>query len=269
MIEISTQKEALRHTAKRMTIAVCLSAVMTLAAMTSQLGTNLAANVQVGYVMMSSLCVAVFVSAFLAGLLSYRSALLMKDLTLTKAELFRISRTDQLTGLLNRRGFDEAATAGLQRAYEEALPAVGMMCDIDHFKRINDQFGHEFGDRVLIAISELLRLFAADNGLLVARYGGEEFAIFAVGATAEQAMIYAEALRNGCSAPQIFVEGSPRVTISVGVATPENNPDLSVIMRMADEALYNAKNRGRNCVSRSKSLLAPLVSNTNLGRRVA
>ena len=107
------------------------------------------------------------------------------------------------------------------------------------------------------------------TGFLVVRYGGEEFAIFAVEATAEQAMIYAEALRNGCSTPQIFVEGSPRVTISVGVATPENNPDLSVIMRMADEALYNAKNRGRNCVSRSKELLAPLVSNTTLSRRVA
>jgi diguanylate cyclase (GGDEF)-like protein len=72
-----------------------------------------------------------------------------------------------------------------------------MMCDIDRFKVINDEYGHEFGDRVLVQIGEVLRVFANDSDLLVARHGGEEFAIMAIGLAHEQAMIYAEALRPG------------------------------------------------------------------------
>lgn len=71
-----------------------------------------------------------------------------------------MSRTDQLTGLLNRRGFDEAAISALEKAHGENLPAVALMCDIDCFKTINDQFGHEFGDAVLVQIGEVLNSFA-------------------------------------------------------------------------------------------------------------
>jgi PleD family two-component response regulator len=89
----------------------------------------------------------VIISALLAGGLSYRSALVMQELTLTRAELLRISRTDQLTGLLNRRGFDEAAIPALRKAQDASLPTVVLMCDVDRFKAINDRFGHEFGDK--------------------------------------------------------------------------------------------------------------------------
>ncbi|MDB5581598.1 MAG: hypothetical protein JWR80_6774 [Bradyrhizobium sp.] len=80
--------------------------------------------------------------------MSYRANLALQHLPLARAELWRISRTDQLTGLLNRRGFDEAAIAALKKAHGENLPAVALMCDIDRFKTINDQFGHGFGDAV-------------------------------------------------------------------------------------------------------------------------
>ena len=126
MSDIRTQREVLRHTAKRMAIAVSLTAVMTLATVTLQLGTNLDAAVRVGHVLTLSLCAAIAISAFLSGALSYRSALLMKELTLTRAELFRISRTDKLTGLLNRRGFDEAAAAALQSAHAAKRPVAAM-----------------------------------------------------------------------------------------------------------------------------------------------
>ena len=252
MSDIQTQREVLRHTAKRMAIAVSLTAVMTLATVTLQLGTDLDAVVRVGHVLTLSLCAAIAISAFLSGALSYRSALLMKELTLTRAELFRISRTDKLTGLLNRRGFDEAAAVALQSAHAAKRPVAAMMCDIDHFKAINDHYGHEFGDRVLVNIGEVLQAFAADNELLVARYGGEEFAVLAVGITEQQAAILGEALRQGCSARDVVDEdNSARVTISIGLAAPVGVARLSQLMRVADEALYMAKRQGRNCVARA------------------
>jgi diguanylate cyclase (GGDEF)-like protein len=252
MSDIQTQREVLRHTAKRMAIAVSLTAVMTLATVTLQLGTDLDAVVRVGHVLTLSLCAAIAISAFLSGALSYRSALLMKELTLTRAELFRISRTDKLTGLLNRRGFDEAAAVALQSAHAAKRPVAAMMCDIDHFKAINDHYGHEFGDRVLVNIGEVLQAFAADNELLVARYGGEEFAVLAVGITEQQAAILGEALRQGCCARDVVDEdNSARITISIGLAAPVGIARLSQLMRVADEALYLAKRQGRNCVARA------------------
>jgi diguanylate cyclase (GGDEF)-like protein len=86
-----------------------------------------------------------------------------------------MSRTDQLTGLLNRRGYLEAATGVLAKAKAAKSSAVALMCDIDRFKAINDQFGHDFGDKVLIEIGETIRAFGDEHGTLVARHGGEEF----------------------------------------------------------------------------------------------
>ena len=99
----------------------------------------------------------------------------MLELSRTKADLVKMSRTDQLTGLLNRRGYLEAATGVLAKAKEAKSSAVALMFDIDRFKAINDQFGHDFGDKVLIEISDTMRAFGAEHGALVARHGGEEF----------------------------------------------------------------------------------------------
>jgi diguanylate cyclase (GGDEF)-like protein len=261
MIEINTHSDALRHTAKRIMVAVSMTAAMSLVSTIVLLGTDMDASVRIGYVVTSTFCVGVGISALLTGALTYRSALLMRELTLTRTELFRLSRTDQLTGLLNRRGFDEAATAALEKAHQGKLPAVAMMCDIDRFKVINDEYGHEFGDRVLVQIGEVLRVFANDNGLLVARHGGEEFAIMAIGLTNEQAMIYAEALRQGCCAREVS-NGviSISITVSIGLAAPQGETDLSKIMRIADQALYTAKHCGRNRVSRAEALSSSLAA---------
>src|ERR1700721_4524659 len=141
MSDIQTQREVLRHTARRVAIAVSLTAVVTLATVTMQLGTDLDAVVRVGHVLTLSLCAASAIAAFLSGTLSYRSALLMKELTLRRAELCRISRTDKLTGLLNRRGFDEAAAAALQSAQAAKRPGAAMMCAIAYFKQNNSAIG--------------------------------------------------------------------------------------------------------------------------------
>ena len=115
-IQITTHNDVLRHTARRVAVASGLSIVLTLAITLLTLGTNSAALVPVGYVIIMSLVAATAISASLSAALSYRSAVLMQQLTLMRSELSRISQTDQLTGLLNRRGFDEAAMPALGSA---------------------------------------------------------------------------------------------------------------------------------------------------------
>jgi diguanylate cyclase (GGDEF)-like protein len=256
-IQIHTRGDALRHTARRVAVAVSLAVVMTAVTTLVNLGTNLDATIRVGQVITSSICVAAAISAILAAALTYRSALLMQELTLTRSELSRLSHTDQLTGLLNRRGFDTAAALALRSAIAENLPAVAFMCDVDRFKSINDRFGHEFGDKVLVEIARVLRSFARNDRVVVGRHGGEEFAALMVGIAHEQAAQYAEDIRKACAAREIWTdENSARVTISIGFTVVRDELDLSKIMRVADRALYAAKHGGRNRVARADALAA-------------
>jgi PleD family two-component response regulator len=136
-------------------VAVGLSIFLTWSLTLMQLGADPDATVRAGFVTKSGIMIAIVVSATLSGGLSYRSALVMRELALARAELLRISCTDQLCGLLNRWGFDEAAMWALTKAREANLPTTVLMCDIDRFKAINDQFGHEFGDKVIVAIGTI------------------------------------------------------------------------------------------------------------------
>lgn len=246
--QLLTRRDVLRYAAGRAALTVTITGVTTAAIVLTHLGTDPNAAVRVGSVVQSSILVSVIVSAVLSALLSYRAAMLMRELTTTRGELQRISRTDQLTGLLNRRGFDDAAGATLAMADEADLTVVALMCDIDRFKSINDQFGHEFGDRVLVAIGNILREFADFHDILIARHGGEEFAALMVGVTSDQALLYAETLRRLCSTEVSDNGVAAPVTVSVGITSPHGRTDLSSIMRLADQALYQAKDRGRNRV---------------------
>ncbi|MEA2882046.1 MAG: hypothetical protein QOH32_1302 [Bradyrhizobium sp.] len=260
-IQITTHGDALRHTVRRVIVAVILTVVLIVALTLVQLGADTGATVSVGFVMTFGITTGVIISALLTAGLTYRSALVMQELTLTRAELLRLSRTDQLTGLLNRRGFDEAAIPALRKAQDANLPTVVLMCDVDRFKTINDRFGHEFGDKVLVQIAGVLRLFARQNRMLVARHGGEEFAVLMTGATNEQAAQRAEDIRRACAAKEVISDGiSMRVTISIGLTVSRDEIDLSKIMRIADQALYIAKHRGRNRVARADKLSVPLAA---------
>jgi diguanylate cyclase (GGDEF)-like protein len=251
-IQITTHSDVLRHTAGRVAVAVGLTIVMTLASTLLHLGTDLDATVRVDYVIIASLCAATTISAMLAGGLSYRSALLMQELTRARSELSHISRTDQLTGLLNRRGFDDAATSALRSAQEAGLSAVVFMCDVDRFKSINDKYGHDFGDKVLAEIGDVFSSFANKEGVLVARHGGEEFVALMIGISHEQAAQHAEEIRRACAVREISIDqNSTRVTISIGFTVARDEADLAKIMRVADRALYVAKHGGRNRVARA------------------
>ncbi|KIZ39726.1 MULTISPECIES: GGDEF domain-containing protein [Rhodopseudomonas] len=245
--QVLTRRDIVRYTAGRVAITVSLTGLVTAITVVLHLGGDLSATVPVGQVILSSILVSVIVSASLSAALSYRSALVQQQLTLARTELARAARTDPLTGLLNRRGFDEAATAILEQAQSDH-EVVALMCDIDRFKSINDQFGHEFGDRVLAEIGGILRRFAEANDLLIARHGGEEFAALLVGANAEHAVCRAEALRDLCATAVAVDEASVQITVSIGLTSHVGEIDLSSIMRLADQALYQAKDRGRNRV---------------------
>jgi diguanylate cyclase (GGDEF)-like protein len=256
----TTNRDALLYTARRVAIAACLSAAITVAMTLVTFGTDPNALFPAGSVMAFTLAMSLAAASLLTGALSYRSAVMMRELNLARAELQQLSRTDQLTGLLNRRGFEEAAGSVLAKARMTKTPVVTLMCDIDRFKAINDRYGHEFGDRVLIQIAGVFRSFGEQNNVIVARHGGEEFAALMIGVSVEQAMKHANALRRACAAITISRNDvSTSVTISIGLTASENATDLSHMMRIADQALYSAKNGGRDRVERA-GIASPMAA---------
>ena len=161
------------------------------------------------------------------------------------AGLHAEARIDPLTGLLNRRGFDERVQSELARARRAGDSLAVVSFDIDHFKRINDRAGHEAGDRVLIRVGAALRdhVRASD---LVARIGGEEFVTLMPECDAAEAQRFAERIRAVLESEP--PAGVPSATVSAGVAAAVAPPDLLPLLRASDAALYAAKSAGRNRV---------------------
>lgn len=160
------------------------------------------------------------------------------------AQIRDLARMDGLTGLLNRRSFDELLPTEFERAERAHGPVGLVMLDIDHFKLINDTYGHQVGDEVLRAVGRALR--ANTRGLDgAARYGGEEFAIVVPGADTTEVEMFGERLRRSL----IVADTAVDVTVSVGVASAPGWPhDPDELIRRADAALYEAKASGRNRV---------------------
>src|SRR5271166_4905189 len=111
-----------------------------------------------------------------APVVALRSSKTLRKLTLARDELDRLAHFDSLTGLLNRRAFDKVAAGALATPATLGRPAAALMCDLDHFKRINDRLGHEFGDAALRHVANVLREAAGQDNIVLARVGGEEFA---------------------------------------------------------------------------------------------
>ncbi len=163
-------------------------------------------------------------------------------------EMMRQARTDPLTGLLNRRAFREEVLRHTGRTEQETLPATLVFVDLDHFKTVNDRFGHEVGDEVLRRTASLLRE-TFRPGDLIARLGGDEFALWLGGADHMTAAERAEALRVSVPAALACIVGdsTPRITLSIGIATRQarTDEDIDGLIRRADEAMYEAKRHGR------------------------
>jgi len=166
-------------------------------------------------------------------------------------ELIDAALTDPLTGLHNRRGLEGRAEAIHFRPGGGPVSQVWIMADIDHFKRVNDTYGHEAGDEVLKAVAEALRS-TARGADLVARFGGEEFVLVLPDTSAELAVRIAERLRLAIEALSTDVGGQViRVTASFGVAQRAAQDSQLEVLERADAALYSSKKDGRNRVTMS------------------
>ena len=164
-------------------------------------------------------------------------------------ELKREASTDKLSGLLNRRGFEDAADAFLkQRGHSASPPVSFIICDLDHFKQINDTFGHSVGDAVIGLFGRHIAAMTSDD-MIAGRIGGEEFAIMLPGHEINAARLFAESLR---ACPWDYWSGmlpdNLAASVSIGVSAAWPGADLYGLMNHADEALYDAKKAGRDRV---------------------
>jgi len=171
----------------------------------------------------------------------------------TNLELQRLTNSDGLTGLSNRRYFDEYLGAEWRRAQREQTQLALLMIDVDAFKAYNDTYGHVAGDEVLRRVAGVIRDNCARPADLPARFGGEEFSMILPATSAGGARLLAEKVRRAIESLQIPHSGSPTsgvVTISIGgaVIVPDETGDASRLVQAADTGLYQAKRNGRNQV---------------------
>ena len=179
---------------------------------------------------------------------------LARELDSANQELKRLSASDGLTGIANRRFFDDYLSREWRRARRDNASIALLMCDVDNFKAYNDTYGHQAGDDCLRQIAQALTKMMERASDVVARYGGEEFAIILPNTPLEGAAIVGEKIRLAIEALSMPHAGSPQafVSLSVGVAAvyPTHQDILQTLIQSADRALYRAKSMGRNEVCR-------------------
>lgn len=160
-------------------------------------------------------------------------------------ELQRLANFDALTGIYNRRKFQELLENEIERAQRYHQPLSLVLLDIDHFKKINDEYGHSEGDRVLVSIAEILRNNLRQSDIY-ARWGGEEFIVLMSHTDLPTAQQVAEKLRQLLGA--VNYGNNQLVSASFGVSSLQADEQSGLLTKRADDALYDAKHSGRNCV---------------------
>lgn len=178
-------------------------------------------------------------------------------------QLSRHARTDALTGLDNRRGFDEELRRRLTLMRETGQPLALLLIDVDHFKRYNDTYGHQAGDRCLQALADLLLDSITGKDAVAARYGGEEFALLVQGKDAHQPTVFAESLRSRVARHQLPANDghAASLTVSIGIAAATGLEDEISLVATADRRLYQAKAAGRDrvCAADTSERLSGLI----------
>jgi diguanylate cyclase (GGDEF)-like protein len=195
----------------------------------------------------------VVMTAALTARALYRAAIRDAHGEQAQIELLKLAARDPLTGLANRRRFDEALQTEWLRASRDAKQLSLLMIDVDHFKAYNDAHGHQKGDECLRLVAAAIAREAVRPSDLVARYGGEEFAVILPDTSRRGAVTVAERIRSAVEVPSSQHAGSRGerpITVSVGAATTAASPEgnLAKLVFAADTALYEAKRTGRNRV---------------------
>jgi len=180
-----------------------------------------------------------------------KNEFLIARLEETNLKLNESSRTDFLTKILNRRSFDEALKRAWRVYQNKQQPISLIMCDIDHFKHVNDTFGHIVGDKVLVRVANNIKQQIRSEDLLF-RYGGEEFVIMLYDTTISEAEVIAEKIRNKVMNDPIEMEGNlESITLSLGVSSkvPVKGFNSLDLLNESDLMLYKSKQNGRNKVT--------------------
>jgi diguanylate cyclase (GGDEF)-like protein len=207
--------------------------------------------IRIGAIMTALIAFVLAVTLFLAREIRRRAD--------AEDKLEELATTDALTGLKNRRKFDEAIDSEWRRARRHKTPLSLLMIDADHFKTYNDTYGHQAGDQVLVGIAICISESVKRAGDCAVRYGGEEFAVLLPGTASADAMMIAETIRRKV---QGWSDEPEISTVSVGIAsvTPQAGTDWADFVNAADKALYAAKAAGRNCCVLAPTPVLSLVA---------
>jgi diguanylate cyclase (GGDEF)-like protein len=176
---------------------------------------------------------------------------IQNELKKLNKELSDLSEIDGLTGIANRRHFDEFYDREFKRAIRYKIPLCLMMLDIDNFKEYNDHYGHLNGDKIIITIAEIIKKYAKRSNDLAVRFGGDEYIVLLSDATQEFCLDVANKIQKELEQLNLVHEYStvsPRISLSIGIATliPNRDSKLTQLLECADKALYQSKERGRN-----------------------
>ncbi|MGG6897495.1 MULTISPECIES: GGDEF domain-containing protein [Rhizobium] len=200
-------------------------------------------------VMRFGVLLAWIIGGTVSGVLAILAGFSIHKLAVSRAEFERLSRTDGLSGLLNRRAFTEALK-------EAGHGASLVIFDVDRFKTINDRFGHASGDAVIVAVSQILgRVFTGED--MIARLGGEEFGAIIHGGDIDERIARIEAVKEQVANHSIAIDGgSVKITVSAGIADMGKDRKTEGVYAAADKALYLAKTLGRNRVVHERERLS-------------
>ena len=185
-------------------------------------------------------------------LLAVRARLAQDELLAANDALRAMSESDALTGLANRRSFERIFNESFSASLEAGLPVAVLMIDIDHFKRFNDNYGHQAGDECIRAVAQVIGREAKAAGSIAARYGGEEFIVVSPSAAGGAALHLSERIRARVSELAIAVKQDEPATVTVSVGVAVGAPRTvrrEDLIEHADQALYTAKHAGRNRVA--------------------
>lgn len=186
----------------------------------------------------------IYVVSLAFSVLLYSVGMVLMASEKLRAELEQLATRDSLTNALNRRHMTELFSNELQRCHRQHRSMGLLLLDMDHFKVVNDTYGHQAGDQVLIKLVEDVKLLLRQSDQL-ARFGGEEFAILLPDTSLDEALAAAERIRASCARPK----NGPSCTVSIGVTTNRKDTDtLDSMLARADSAMYRAKTNGRNRV---------------------
>jgi diguanylate cyclase (GGDEF)-like protein len=263
MSEITGSRAAGPDVADLTLAAALASAILTSAVALAWLGAGFDAAAPDLDVWKIALSLSIAAPAWAASVFAGRTCRRLQELALSRDALIEFALRDPLTGLLNRRGFDLAAKNAFERAARSGAPVAALMLDIDWFKKINDRYGHHFGDVALREIAGVARAELGRRNAVLGRWGGEEFAVLLPGDDIARADELASAVRAACAAHLVERDGlAARITVSIGVAAaPAGRVELDTLLGWADAALFQAKRDGRDRVVSDRPRQEPQASN--------